>query len=218
VSVKRRGRPVGGDSEATRQRLIDAARVEFATKGYSSSSVASLAEAAGLAPSALYYYFGGKEELFEAVFEATASVIWQDINTPTFAANDFRGALTELINASVNLSESHPFFNDFLALIPSEARMNPRFRPLLQRRSDFQNSTFTALAELGIRSGELRGLEIAPARDFLRCLIMGWFFERHFRSEGQADLEAGVLVMLDLVFVSDPSVESRTVDGRGVVK
>lgn len=50
-----------------RQEILDAALHIFAEKGYSATTNADIARAAGVTPAALYYYFASKEELFRAV-------------------------------------------------------------------------------------------------------------------------------------------------------
>ncbi len=47
-----------------RRQIIDAATEVFAREGYVEASVEDIAKAAGVAPTAIYYHFGGKEELF----------------------------------------------------------------------------------------------------------------------------------------------------------
>lgn len=66
-------------SETTRQALIDAARPLFAERGYVGVSTDEIVRAAGVTRGALYHHYGGKQDLFAAVFdqleaELTASV------------------------------------------------------------------------------------------------------------------------------------------------
>ena len=68
----RRGRPPGGNSDETRQAILDAALRHFAERGYASTTITAIAADVGLATSAFYHYFDGKEQLYEAVFFATA--------------------------------------------------------------------------------------------------------------------------------------------------
>ena len=58
------------DSEATRQRLIDAARAEFAEYGIAGARVDRIAANAEANKAQIYHYFGSKDELFDAVWEA----------------------------------------------------------------------------------------------------------------------------------------------------
>src|SRR5438876_1639465 len=55
----------------TRERLLDAAMELFAQRGFASTSVGAIEQAAGLAPrsGALYQYFAGKDELLVAAVE-----------------------------------------------------------------------------------------------------------------------------------------------------
>lgn len=58
------------DAAETRKRLLEAAVVEFATYGIAGARVDRVAEQAGANKSLIYTYFGNKEALFDAVFEA----------------------------------------------------------------------------------------------------------------------------------------------------
>ena len=51
-------------SEATRDALIASARELFAARGYAGASVRAIARGAGVDPSLINHYFGGKEGLF----------------------------------------------------------------------------------------------------------------------------------------------------------
>jgi AcrR family transcriptional regulator len=60
---------VPGDAEATRLRLLDAARDEFAAYGIAGARVDRIAEAAQANKAQIYHYFGSKDALFNAVFD-----------------------------------------------------------------------------------------------------------------------------------------------------
>jgi AcrR family transcriptional regulator len=59
---RRRGRRPGGDN--TRTQLLEAARVEFAERGYDGATVRAIADRAGVDPAMVNHFFGGKEGLF----------------------------------------------------------------------------------------------------------------------------------------------------------
>ncbi|HSO07496.1 MAG TPA: TetR/AcrR family transcriptional regulator [Pelomicrobium sp.] len=50
--------------------VLDAAASLFRTKGYASTSMRDIAQAAGMLPGSLYYHFPSKEELLVAVYSA----------------------------------------------------------------------------------------------------------------------------------------------------
>ncbi len=189
--MAKRGRPVGVDSAQTRERIIDVAREEFARSGYAAAAMTKVASAADLAPSAIYHYFGGKAELYEAVFDATSSAIWGDLGERALGFDSLAGGIEALMSDSTRLAVRRPHYNSFLALVPTEARLHPEFAHLLDQRSKYQDSVFGALAEVGVATGELADFSVEEATELIRAVIMGSFFERHFRGgsahNGQID-------------------------------
>jgi AcrR family transcriptional regulator len=68
-------------SQATRDALIEAARLLFAERGYAGVGTEEIVRAAGVTRGALYHHFGGKRDLFEAVYERIEVELAQRIAT-----------------------------------------------------------------------------------------------------------------------------------------
>src|SRR5215467_13537776 len=68
-----------GDAEATRRRLIAAAIEEFAEYGLAGGRVDRIAAAAQANKAQIYHYFGSKDALFDAAFEAVVTGIIADV-------------------------------------------------------------------------------------------------------------------------------------------
>ncbi|MBW2268382.1 MAG: TetR/AcrR family transcriptional regulator [Deltaproteobacteria bacterium] len=66
------GRPAGGQSGGSREALLEAAQELMAERGLPRVTVREVAERAGLQPALVNYYFGGKEELLQAVVDRAA--------------------------------------------------------------------------------------------------------------------------------------------------
>lgn len=64
---RRRGRRPGGTD--TRAALLDAARAEFADRGFDGATVRVIADRAGVDPAMVNHWFGGKEQLFMAALD-----------------------------------------------------------------------------------------------------------------------------------------------------
>lgn len=62
ISGKSVGRPVGGSD--AKQKIIEAARIQFAKGGYDRSSLRQIASRADLDPSLIVHHFGSKQKLF----------------------------------------------------------------------------------------------------------------------------------------------------------
>ncbi|MEV0780752.1 TetR family transcriptional regulator [Streptomyces sp. NPDC050433] len=74
TAPRRRGRPARSDADTgpgARERILEAARTEFAERGYDKTSVRGIAKAAGVDPALVHHYFGTKEEVFGAAIEVT---------------------------------------------------------------------------------------------------------------------------------------------------
>ena len=61
------GRAVRG--EATRRRIVDAARDVLLERGHAATSTRAVADEAGVRLSLVHYHFGGKQQLLGAVLE-----------------------------------------------------------------------------------------------------------------------------------------------------
>jgi AcrR family transcriptional regulator len=59
--------PTKGDR--TRRRLLDAAAAEVARHGRAGASLSAIAAAAGLKPGSIYFHFGSREQLIDAMLE-----------------------------------------------------------------------------------------------------------------------------------------------------
>ncbi|MEU2113749.1 TetR family transcriptional regulator [Streptomyces sp. NPDC019507] len=74
AAPRRRGRPARTEAETgpgARERILEAARTEFAERGYDKTSVRGIAKAAGVDPALVHHYFGTKDEVFAAAIEVS---------------------------------------------------------------------------------------------------------------------------------------------------
>jgi AcrR family transcriptional regulator len=81
------------DAEATRQRLLAAARAEFAEHGIAGARVDRIATAADANKAQIYHYFGSKDQLFDAAWEA---LVRQIIEAAPLDVEDLPGFATRL--------------------------------------------------------------------------------------------------------------------------
>ncbi|MER5963695.1 TetR family transcriptional regulator [Streptomyces sp. NPDC002057] len=71
---RRRGRPSRTEEESgpgARERILEAARAQFAERGYDKTSMRAVAKAAGVDPALVHHYFGTKDEVFAAAIEVS---------------------------------------------------------------------------------------------------------------------------------------------------
>lgn len=67
----------GAVSAETKERLLSAAREEFAEYGFQGSSLRRICSAAGVTTGALYFFFDGKDDLFRAVLAQITDPFWE---------------------------------------------------------------------------------------------------------------------------------------------
>ena len=67
--LDRRTRAARAEEGAARERLLAAAAKVFARRGYRAASVDEVAAEAGFSKGAVYWHFGGKEDLLHALFD-----------------------------------------------------------------------------------------------------------------------------------------------------
>ena len=108
VSLARAGappeRPVGLAPVSTRERLLIAARRQFAALGYQEASMASIGAEADVTGQNLYSYFDSKAALLRAVLERGTHALWLDLDAALELAADAATALRSVVTGYVRLS------------------------------------------------------------------------------------------------------------------
>jgi AcrR family transcriptional regulator len=71
---RRRGRPArkaADEGPGARERILEAARAEFAERGYDKTTMRGIARAAGVDAALVHHYFGTKDDVFAAAIEVS---------------------------------------------------------------------------------------------------------------------------------------------------
>jgi AcrR family transcriptional regulator len=115
--AKRPARARARDPVATRQRILEAARTEFARLGLSGARVDAIAARAKANKRMLYHYFGGKRDLFLAVLEDAYGAIRAAERKLDLEHLEPRQALATLVTFTWTYYLKHP---ELLTLVNSE--------------------------------------------------------------------------------------------------
>jgi AcrR family transcriptional regulator len=105
------------DPERTRREILDVATAEFARNGYSGARVDDIAAKTRTTKRMIYYYFGGKEQLYIAVLEQAYSVARDAERHLDVDHLDPVSAIRTLAELTFDHHESHP---DFISLVAVE--------------------------------------------------------------------------------------------------
>ena len=97
-TVKRgRGRPQARPDEVTRQLIHEAARQEFLSNGYATTSMEAVAARAGISTKTLYRLIPTKAELFEGMVTARLDAFFSKITADTVDSADLASALETML-------------------------------------------------------------------------------------------------------------------------
>ena len=153
--VKPRGRPSNSCTADTVAVMLVAARKQFAAQGYAATSNRTVANAAGLAHTAIYNHFGSKAQLFTAVFLDVQDRLIFELQRSAGRTPDepaFPGALLDAIE---ELRAADPTYVEFLASMYVEVRRHPELRNVFQGEEPFP--IVDVLRGLAAGSGEEAG-------------------------------------------------------------
>ena len=92
------------DTEGTRRRLQEAATIEFAERGPDGTTMAAIAERAGINKERLYKYFGDKQALFETVLSGELEKLAAAVRPPAGGFED----IGEFAGRTFDYHAAHP--------------------------------------------------------------------------------------------------------------
>jgi AcrR family transcriptional regulator len=151
--VAQRGRPgrppkVEGDLDL-RDRILDVAEAQFASRGYEAVSTREVARLVGATPAMIHYYFNSKRQLFDAVFARRADILnverMAKLDGYEATAGDavtVEGAIAAFLRPVMEkLKSGDPGWRSYLALVAQVAQvtewggavMTQSFDPVIQR-------------------------------------------------------------------------------------
>lgn len=181
---------LGTKGERTRARLLEVAVRRFAAEGFRRTSVAAVAEEAGVTPAAVYAYFPGKEGLFEAAVDADAAALISEASSGLDERELVSGEL-QLLPALMAGLERHRLARRVLAGQEPEVIDRllaiPALLDLRQRLTD----ALVAGQEAGAVRPDVDPKEVAIGLETLTlALLMAWLAVPDIGEERQRGVEA----------------------------
>ncbi len=176
-AAKPRGRPARPtrDAKRTQRAILDAATQEFSRHGLGGARVDRIALRAKANKRMLYYYFGGKEDLFLAVLERAYEHIRGEERELRLTEAPPADGVRQLIVFTWNYYLAHP---EFMTLLNSEnlhrAAHLKRSRKIRAMHSPLI-ATLTEVLERGARSGEFRR-GVDPVQLYVSIAALGYFY------------------------------------------
>jgi AcrR family transcriptional regulator len=208
---RRPGRPRASETPDAREQLKVAARQIFGSLGYDGASVAQIAKAAGVAPTAVYHHFGTKESLWEEVFLEVLDLSYSNFEKMMLSQQSLLAALEQFLGSAVHMPFNVAGSREFLIRCAADMRAFPELAKYRHHRTTAQLRVFRGLTELGRRSGEVH-----PERDpeavteLLRTLVMGNLWERYTHPDQAVERTNNLMSLVPeiLELLSHPAVSA----------
>ena len=181
---------LGTKGERTRARLLDVAVRRFAADGFRRTSVAAVAEEAGVTPAAVYAYFPGKEGLFEAAVDVDAAALISEASEG-IDDRDLVSGQPRLLPALMAGLEHHRLARRVLAGQEQEVIDRLLSIPALLELRNRLSEAMAAGQEAGFVRADVDPKAIAIGLETLTlALLMAWLKVPEYGDERQRGVEA----------------------------
>jgi AcrR family transcriptional regulator len=171
------GKRAGDASDAanSRERLLRAARLEFAAEGLRGARVDVIARRAKINKQLIYYHFGDKDSLYLAVLEHAYSEIRQKEHDLNLSDDEPVEAMRKLIGFTFDYDVGH---REFVRLLINENILEARF----VRRSKLIKQTSSPMLDLlhdtlqrGAAAGAFRS-DVDPVQFYISMAALCFFY------------------------------------------
>ncbi len=169
----RLGRPPATDSAETRRRILDIARLAFASRGYDSATNRNLGAEAGLTAGAIYHYFGSKLDLYIAVHDDVQDRVYTRFDQAVTRSETFRGQIEAVLDEAHEMNEEDPTLAQFLGAVRVDMRRNPELTKALQQQAVTRQQFFDRIVDTGVSTGEIDPSDKENVSAFLLTILIG---------------------------------------------
>ncbi|MEV8638466.1 TetR/AcrR family transcriptional regulator [Streptosporangium sp. NPDC051023] len=178
------------DSESTaaaraerRAELLATAAEVFASRGYASTTVREVADAAGMLGGSLYYHFDSKESMADEILSTFLTDMWAAYDRVLGSGLDARETFQALIAESFHSIDR---YRPAVVIYQNESKhlaANPRFSYLLDSQRRFREMWLSVL-DRGVLEGAFRAdLDTGLIYRFIRDTV--WVAASWYRSDGR---------------------------------
>jgi TetR/AcrR family transcriptional regulator len=168
-------RPQRRDPAGTRNKLLTAARREFADRGLAGARVDDIAARAGVNKQLVYHYFGDKDALYLAVLEWVYEEIREQERKLNLEGLPPEQAIRKLVASSFDHLAAHP---DFIVLLNDENRGGARHVRGSRKLEALHSPLVSLVSKIlnqGVRAGIFRK-GVNPVHLYISIAGLSYFF------------------------------------------
>lgn len=153
--------------DETRERILSAAVAEFASRGYNAVGVQDVCAASGITKPTLYYHFGSKRGLLEAIVEQRYQAFVEDVARRGAYRGDVAASLVGAMKAFLDAARSDADFSRLrlaLAFSPPQSEEHAALRPCTEKLYETLQAVFFAASK---DHGNMKGRQLPYAASFV---------------------------------------------------
>jgi len=186
------------EHRATAERILLAASKLFAERGFANVSVRDICRETGTSAPVLYYYFGNKRGLFDAV--ARKQISMNDLIVKLSDASetsDPKKALAAFISVYLSSFPEHAFYPGLY--LRDTATLDKRSAQMASEDLERIRKMASVLVERAVRTGDFRNVDVELAADCLLGMLNRVIFQ-HIHFSKVSDREAYRRFVTDFFF------------------
>lgn len=182
------------DALATRSALLDAAERVFQQRGVSRTSLADIAQAAGVTRGALYWHFKDKAALFNAMMDRVTLPLGAELEGVLQAPGDPLAALCQVLERALHQIVHDAQTRRVLRIAMQKVEHTEELGPIIDHHIQVHRLNTERERQVFERAAALRGRALpAPAGQLahgfdalVHGLIYGWLLDESFDLEATA--------------------------------
>ena len=155
------------DTQSKRQAIIEAARKIFAMKGYEDTTIAEIAEDAGIAVGTVYLYFGNKRDIYTSVSLDWAALLAAAFVDPAIVALPIEQVPRAMIEATFRICRKD---SDMMSLFQVDIQSEEEIQ-----KHKAADELITGVIDNFFRQAIARG-QLAPFdTEMYTKILLAWF-------------------------------------------
>ena len=171
--VRRRGRPRGSTSDATRRDILDAASACFGERGYGATTNRVIAARAGITSAAIYQYFDSKKALYVEAVRSARRLIVPHLRDAVVGSRSAREGLCALARAHAMAHAKHPGVTPLLTAIPVEVRRHAEIADAMRTEPNEVSQMLAEIARRAVSTGEVAEVTAEGVSSMFLACTMG---------------------------------------------
>jgi len=181
-----------------RENIISAATEVFSRYGFKKTSIEDIARALRMGKSSIYYYFKGKEEIFQAVVDREADLLRVKVKEILDSAQPVTEKLRTYVKMRMDLIKQ---LSNYMEILKNDDLMNLELTEKFRKKYDDEEITIVRqILEEGTNKGELKVKDLNLSALAIVTAMKGLEIPLVTSTMGVESLNMVIDDMLDILF------------------